>query len=65
MESDDVGTHVDLSVVRRHDEPGPRGQRLQEITDQAIGRLDLGVVQISKAVLVGHLVDAVVVRVHE
>ena len=43
----------------------PGGQRLEHVADEAVGGAQLGVVELAEATLVGDLVDAAVVGVHE
>ena len=64
-EADDVVADVDLAVVGRDHERRAGGQVLEHAGHEAIGGHELGVVELAEAVLVGHLVDAVVVGVDE
>ena len=56
---------IDLSVIGRHQQRRSVGQRLEHITDEPIGGTQLGLVIVAEAALVGDLVDAAVVGIHE
>ena len=57
--------HINLAVVGRDDHGGTGRQRPDQFGDQQVGEAQLGVVEGAEATLVGDLVDAVVVAVHE
>ena len=56
---------VDLAVVGGDHQRGPGRERLDQVLDHPVDEHQLGVVEEVEAVLVGHLVDAVVVGVDE
>ena len=62
---DDAIAHVDLAVVGGDDQDRARWQHLEDVGDEAVDRVELGVVELVEPVLVGDLVDALVVGVDE
>ena len=55
----------DLTVIGRDEHGRPRTDRVDEVADQAVGGAELGLVVRTEPALVGDLVDAAVVAVHE
>ena len=56
---------VDLAVVGGDDQHRAGRQHVEDVGDEAVDGAQLGVVELAEAVLVGHLVDALVVGVDE
>ena len=61
----DVRADVDLSVVGDHEQRRAGRERFEHVGDEPVGGAQLGLVVLAEAALVGDLVDAAVVGVHE
>ncbi len=65
VQHDRLARHLDLAVVRRHQERRARHERLDGISNEAVGGGELCVIVLVQAVFVRDLVDAVVVGIDE